>query len=107
MTASVAIAIVIVCALLAANWPFVTRRWFLCIPLKSDKGLALRGAELLVLYGLVGAIGLLLERHLGQIAPQGWEFSAVTLSLFVTLAFPGFVLRHLVKWRKVQATDAA
>jgi hypothetical protein len=40
---------------------------------------------------------LLLEQSLGQIAPQGWEFYAITGTLFVTLAFPGFVYRYLLK----------
>ena len=46
--------------------------------------------------GLVGGIGLALENHNGQIAPQGWEFYAVTGTMFVTLAFPGFVYRYLM-----------
>jgi hypothetical protein len=40
---------------------------------------------------------LLLEQAYGQIAPQGWEFYAITGTLFVTLAFPGFVYRYLLK----------
>jgi hypothetical protein len=32
-------------------------------------------------------------------SPQGWEFYAVTGALFITLAFPGFVWRYLVKHR--------
>ena len=36
-----------------------------------------------------------MENSLSQNAPQGWEFYAVTLTLFVTLAFPGFVYRYL------------
>jgi hypothetical protein len=42
---------------------------------------------------------LTLESHLGQIAPQGWEFYAVTGTMFITLAFPGFVFRYLIKHR--------
>jgi hypothetical protein len=47
------------------------------------------------MYFVVGGIGLLLEKRAGQIAPQGWEFYAVTGALFLTLAFPGFVWRYL------------
>ena len=65
----------------------------------GQKSLAWRLAELAVLYGLTGAIGLLFERRLGQIAPQGWEFYAVTGALFLVLAFPGFTWRYLVKHR--------
>ena len=38
-----------------------------------------------------------LENKAGQIAPQGWEFYAITATLFMTLAFPGFVYRYLFK----------
>jgi hypothetical protein len=41
-------------------------------------------------------VGLALENHAGQIAPQGWEFYAVTGTMFTTLAFPGFVYRYLL-----------
>jgi hypothetical protein len=103
MTAGFAVAIVIAAALFAANWPFVTRRWFVAVPLKADKGIGLRLAELVAMYLIVGGLGMLLERHLGQNAAQGWEFYAITFSLFVTLAFPGFVVRHLVKRRKLES----
>ncbi len=53
-----------------------------------------------MLYFLVGALGLALENRAGQIAPQGWEFYAVTGTLFLTFAFPGFVWRYLGKRRR-------
>ncbi len=87
---------VIVLALVVANLPFLSQRLFLIKPL-ADKSLALRLLELVVGYGLVGAVALLLEQRIGQIAPQGWEFYVVTGSLFLTFAFPGFVYRYLYK----------
>lgn len=57
----------------------------------------MRLLELVAFYLLVGGIGLLLEKRLGQNAPQGWEFYAITGALFLTLAFPGFVYRHLLR----------
>jgi len=48
---------------------------------------------------VVGGIGLLLEKRAGQIAHQQWEFYAVTGALFITLAFPGFVYRYLLRHR--------
>jgi hypothetical protein len=53
--------------------------------------------ELIVAYLLVGAVALSFEHALGQIAPQTWEFYAVTATMFITLAFPGFVYRYLLK----------
>ena len=99
MSLTASVWFVILLALVAANLPFLTGRLFGVLALKSPKSLGLRLLELLVLYALVGGAGLLLEQRAGQIAPQGWEFYAVTLSLFVTLAFPGFVWRYLYKHR--------
>lgn len=93
--------LVLAVALLAANLPFFNERLFGIVPLRAPaKSLALRLAELVLLYFAAGGIGLLFERRLGQIAPQGWEFYAVTASLFVVLAFPGFTWRYLMKHRK-------
>ena len=86
-------------ALLAANLPFISQRFMLVYPLRSPKTLPLRLLELVLWYFIVGALGLALEHQAGQIAPQGWEFYAITATLFLTLAFPGFVWRYLVKHR--------
>ena len=86
-------------ALLAANLPFISQRFMLVYPLRSPKTLSLRLLELVLWYFIVGALGLALEHQAGQIAPQGWEFYAITGTLFVTFAFPGFVLRYLLKLR--------
>lgn len=90
---------VIALALAAANLPFLTHRLFGLVPLRGGKTLGVRLAELVVLYLTVGAVGLLLEQRAGQIAPQGWEFYAITATLFITFAFPGFVFRYLFKHR--------
>jgi hypothetical protein len=93
LTASVWL--VILAAFAGANLPFVNERLLAVVPLAAPKTLAVRLAELAVMYLLVGALGLLLEKRAGQIAPQGWEFYAVTGALFITLAFPGFIWRYL------------
>lgn len=101
MSQTASIWLVIVAAAIAANLPFLADRHLLAaVPLRQSKPLALRLAELVVFYFLVGALGLALENRLGQIAPQGWEFYAVTGALFLTLAFPGFVWRYLAKHRR-------
>jgi Protein of unknown function (DUF2818) len=99
MGQSASVWLVIVLALLAANLPFLSQRVLALVPLSTGKNLAIRLAELVLLYFVVGGIGLLLEKRLGQIAPQGWEFYAITGTLFITLAFPGFVWRYLLKHR--------
>ena len=100
MTNPVSVWLVIVFALFAANLPFLTQRLFGVVPLRAPKPLALRLAELVAMYFVVGGLGLLLERHAGQIAPQRWEFYAITGALFITLAFPGFIWCYLWKHRK-------
>ncbi len=99
MSQSLQIGVVLVLALLAANLPFVNHRVLLLGPLRAPKSLAWRLLELVLLYFVVGGIGLLLEQQAGQIAPQGWEFYAVTGAMFLTLAFPGFAYRYLVHRR--------
>lgn len=91
---------VLLVALLAANLPFFTERVMGLVPLSGQaKSLAVRLAELVVLYFIAGGIGLLFEHRAGQITPQGWEFYAVTGALFIVLAFPGFTWRYLMKHR--------
>jgi hypothetical protein len=97
MTQSVSVFLVVLVALLAANFPFVTTRLMGFFALNGGKSLALRLLELLLLYGVVGLLGAALEQHAGQVAPQGWEFFAITFALFLTFAFPGFIYRYLLK----------
>lgn len=91
--------LVLLAALVAANLPFLNDRLLAVVARSSPKTLGIRLVELVVLYLLVGALGLALEQSAGQIAPQGWEFYATTGALFLTLAFPGFVYRYLFKRR--------
>ena len=96
MNTSTQITVLILLALFAANVPFFNQRVLLLGPQRLSKPLVWRLAELVLLYFVVGGLGLALENHAGQIAPQGWEFYAVTGTMFVTLAFPGFVYRYLM-----------
>ncbi len=101
MAPDVSIWLVIVLALVAANLPFANERLLAVVPLPGrHKALGWRVIELLVWYFVVGAVGMALEKSAGQNYPQGWEFYAVTGSLFATLAFPGFVYRYLVRHKK-------
>jgi len=99
VTQTVSVFLLLLVAVCAANLPFLSARLFAVWPLSHGKSLAWRLLELVVYYFVVGGLGLLLENHAGQIAPQGWEFYAITGTLFITLAFPGFVARYLLKQR--------
>lgn len=83
---------VILLAALGANLPFLNERVFALIPLRAAvKPFWLRLAELALLYAAVGGIAYLLEARAGNVFAQGWEFFAVTVCLFIVLAYPGFV----------------
>jgi hypothetical protein len=97
---SASVWLVIFVSVLAANMPFVAQRFLMVFQLKAPKTLGLRLLELIIFYFIAGGLGLLLENRVGQIAPQGWEFYAITGALFITLAFPGFIYRYLLKHRE-------
>jgi hypothetical protein len=87
---------VILLAVVAANLPFANQRLFAALPIKHEiKPLWMRLIELIVLYFVVGGLARLLEARAGNVAPQNWEFYAVTACLFLVLAFPGFVYQYL------------
>jgi hypothetical protein len=103
---------IVLLALVGANLPFLNQRLFGVVPIPlgarpagtarrraAKKSAWLRIAELIALYFVVGALGFLLEARAGNRFEQGWQFYAVTFSLFVVLAFPGFTYQYLVKRR--------
>ena len=91
---------IVLLALVGANLPFANQRIFAVAPIKAVKKSAwIRIAELIVLYFVVGALGFMLEARAGNRFEQGWQFYAVTFSLFLVLAFPGFAYQYLVKRR--------
>ena len=99
MNHSYSVALVLFAAFVGANLPFINERVVALIPRRVPKTLWIRAGELVLFYFLVGALGLALEQSAGQIYPQGWEFYVTTAALFLTLAFPGFVFRYLMKHR--------
>ena len=104
MDVSLASWLVILLALALATLPFLNESVFGFIPLKPaqpgsarTKPLWVRLLELLVLYFVVGAVAYVLESRIGNAFDQSKEFYMLTVPLFVTLAFPGFVMRYLRK----------
>lgn len=67
------------------------------------KPFAVRFTELLVFYVLLGVLGFALEASIGNPFAQTWEFYAITFSLFLVLAYPGFVFRYMLRRRKVSS----
>ena len=87
--------LVLLAALVAANLPFISQRILLVGPKPAHKAFWWRLLELVLLLAITLALGWALEARIGQVAPQGWQFFAAFACLFLTLAFPGFVWRHL------------
>lgn len=69
-----------------------------------QKSFFARLLEVSTLYGFIGVLGVGFESSLGNVFPQKWEFYAITYSLFLILAYPGFVMRYLLKRRRVLVT---
>lgn len=99
MDQSAAVWLVLLVALVAANLPYFSNRVLLVGPLRRPKPFGWRLLELLLLGALTLGLGVFLESRLGQRQPQGWEFYAAALCLFITLGFPGFVWRYLRRHR--------
>lgn len=69
--------------------------------LPIEKSFFARLLEVSVLFGFIGLLGVGFESSLGNVFPQGWEFYVITYCLFLILAYPGFVIRYLLKRRRV------
>lgn len=105
MSQGVAVWLLIALALGSANLPFLTEKIFGLLPYKrgeavSSKPFWLRLLEVLVFYLLVGWVGFAFEARLGNRFAQRWEFYAITLSLYLVLAYPGVVYRYLLHKRR-------
>ncbi|MDO5667844.1 MAG: DUF2818 family protein [Alcaligenaceae bacterium] len=60
---------------------------------------AVRIFELLGFFFFVGGIGFVIEGFYANAHSQQWQFYAIALCLYIVLAYPGFVFRHLYKNR--------
>ncbi|PMS18742.1 DUF2818 domain-containing protein [Trinickia dabaoshanensis] len=91
---------IVLLALVGANVPFFNQRLFAVVPLRAaHKSAWLRIAEMIVLYFAIGLVGFALEARAGNRFDQGWQFYAITFSMFVVFAFPGFTFQYLIKRR--------
>lgn len=90
------ITVLLLGAFLLANAPFLSARLCFVGP-RKDTHPWWRVGELVFAYALFIALGKGVERYVGQSSPQAWQFYAVSACLFLTMAFPGFVWRYLVR----------
>ena len=80
-------------ALLAANFPFLTQRGLGIFPLKR-KAAPHHLAELALGFLLTALLAHTLESRAGSVHSQDWEFYAATACLYLVFAFPAFVWRY-------------
>jgi len=109
MTSYTAIILLLAFAVIAANLPWMSNRILFIWSPAGDKSPWARLAEWLLLYFVVGALGMGLEqKSMGEIHTQDWEFYAITFCLFLVFALPGFIyrheLRHLIDREKKHAS---
>jgi hypothetical protein len=96
--------LVIVLALVAANLPFVSERIFFVVrPKNGRKRFIWRLAELIVLYLVIGGAAWLLEENRRRAGSD--ENYAITASLFLVFAYPGFVVRYLLRVTQMNYRD--
>lgn len=100
MNGSLSLIVLLVAALVAASLPFLTNRVFALVAWtkSASKPFWLRLVEWFVLYLAWLALGKGLEASQGGVAPQAWQFYAITLGLFLVAAYPAFVWCYL--WRR-------
>jgi hypothetical protein len=95
MSSSASVWLVLLLAAVLANLPFINERLFAFGPSQPHKGVAWRLLELMLYTAVTIGLGRWLEGRTSQMAEQGWQFYAVLACVMLTLAFPGFVWRHL------------
>lgn len=88
----------LVAALLAANLPFLTRR-FLLIFQVAHKRFSLHLIEWAIYFLLIGILAYGLETSYSSAHTQGAAFYAVVLCLFAIFAFPAFVWRYFWQYK--------
>jgi len=104
MNQTPAIWLLIALAAVTANLPFVSERVLAMARWRGRAGgkpFWVRLGEVLIWYLLVGTVGLAIEARLGNRHTQDWAFYAITLSLYLVMAYPGYVYRYLLKRRPV------
>lgn len=98
MNQTIAVWILILFAVAAANLPFLNDRVLGVFKLtQTVKSAWIVSLELLAMYVLAGLLGFAFESALSNPFALGWSFYAITLCIFLVLGFPGFVYRYLLK----------
>lgn len=96
MSLTLAVWLLLVLAVVAANLPWLSERFLFVFSVPGGyKSFWMRLIEWLLMGVLVGLVSIGLERKAtGGTHGQDWEFYAVGLFLFMVFAIPGFIWRY-------------
>ena len=96
------VTLLILVALICANLPWFSNKYFFFISPKGGKKTSFPFViEWLLMYFLVALIAVLVELKVqGIIHPKTPEFFAVTLCLFAVFALPGLIYKFEINRRK-------
>ena len=96
---TVAVWLLILLSLAAANLPFVNERLFGLFRLTklAAKPAWLVVVEVLTYFVLIALLGLAFETTLSNPFPNGMTLITIGFCIFLVLGFPGFVFRYLLK----------
>ncbi len=82
-------------AMIAANLPFLSAKFFFVFSIAPKKSFWLTLAEFIVYFFLIGILARFLEiQNYGAVYKQSPHFYIINLILFLIFAFPGFIFRH-------------
>lgn len=98
MNVTAAALVWLVSGFVLANWPFLTEKKFALFG-QGLKTMGFRLVELSVGFALLLLIGFGLEASIGRLQTQTWNFYAISLCIFLLMAYPGFVWRYLRRGR--------
>lgn len=98
MNITAAAVVWLVSGFVLANWPFLTEKKFFLFG-QGLKTMGFRIVELSVGFALLLVIGFGLEASIGRLQTQTWNFYAISLCIFLLMAYPGFVWRYLRRGR--------
>ena len=95
MSLDQAVWLLLLTAIVLANIPWIMmHKVFIFVP-AANKSFLIGLTEWFLYFILTGILAYLLEnKSMGNVAPQDWEFYAVTFFMFVIFAFPGFIYRY-------------
>lgn len=85
--------VLLLVALLSANLPFVSGKWFGILTLPR-KHFGHHLVELTAGFALVGILAYFLEAGSGNVHNQSWAFYVTVICLYLIFAFPAFVVRY-------------